>query len=138
MYEFDTYINNSTISKIIIFLLLTLATNQIIRSQLQNNFNDTPSFTFFSNYWPLFIKTLFVTPFLLSVESCTTLLSKELKRNLFQLFATWSGSLSKPLGVMYHVSSGTQISTDDERLQFSALQVCLLQINHLVKMSFLC
>uniref|UniRef100_A0A336KDY9 CSON006532 protein n=1 Tax=Culicoides sonorensis TaxID=179676 RepID=A0A336KDY9_CULSO len=62
-----------------------------------------------------------------SLESCTTLLSKELKRNLFQLFATWSGSLSKPLGVMYHVSSATQITTDDERLQFSALQaMCAL------------
>lgn len=88
-------------------------------SYLRSYFNQI-QINFHPNHFDLFP---------LSVESCTTLLSKELKRNLFQLFATWSGSLSKPLGVMYHVSSGTQISTDDERLQFSALQVCLTLTN---------
>lgn len=56
------------------------------------------------------------------MEACTTLLTKELKRNLFQLFATWSGPFSKSLGVMYHVNS-TQMTGGDELLQFSALQV---------------
>lgn len=56
------------------------------------------------------------------MEIQSTMLSKELKRNLFQLFATWSGSLAKPLGVMYN-ASGSTASSDEEKLQFSALQV---------------
>lgn len=42
------------------------------------------------------------------VESCATLLSNDLKRHLFNLFASWSGPTAKPLGVSYHGSgSGT-------------------------------
>lgn len=56
------------------------------------------------------------------MEIQSTLLSKDLKRNLFQLFATWSGSLAKPLGVMYNASNSSA-NNDEEKLQFSALQV---------------
>jgi hypothetical protein len=56
------------------------------------------------------------------VEACNTLLSRDLKRNLFKLFASWSGAnYAKPLGF-----SGSAIATnniDEEKLQFNALQV---------------
>ncbi|XP_055531189.1 protein furry isoform X3 [Wyeomyia smithii] len=65
-----------------------------------------------------------------SLESCPTLLTRELKRNLVNLFASWSGSYAVPFGgnsggVSHHaVSSSTisSISADEEKLQFSALQ----------------
>ncbi|XP_037907815.1 protein furry isoform X6 [Hermetia illucens] len=53
-----------------------------------------------------------------TLESCATLLSRDLRRNLFNLFATWCGSFSKPLGI----SSQIGATADEEKLQFSALQ----------------
>ncbi|XP_067645046.1 protein furry isoform X3 [Eurosta solidaginis] len=53
-----------------------------------------------------------------SLESCGTLLTRELKRNLFNLFATWCGSFSKPLGFTSQIGQ----TPDEEKLQFSALQ----------------
>lgn len=53
------------------------------------------------------------------VESCATLLTRDLKRNLFNLFATWCGSFSKPLGIVSQIGQ----SAEEEKLQFSALQV---------------
>lgn len=53
------------------------------------------------------------------VESCITLLSRDLKRNLFNLFASWSGIFAKPLGLANHIS-GT--SAEEEKLQFCSLQ----------------
>ena len=70
-----------------------------------------------------------------TVESCTTLLSKDLKRNVFNLFASWSGPSAKRLGVIFHgagnsnlvgcaaYASGTSIGAEEEKLQFGALQV---------------
>lgn len=52
------------------------------------------------------------------VDVCNTLLSRDLKRNLFNLFASWSGQYAKPLGV-----SSSSSANDDEKLQFCALQV---------------
>lgn len=90
------------------------------------------------------------------MESRATLLSNELKRHLFNLFASWSGPSAKPLGVSHAGFSGTSsnggtnaagagsnnnslgisgtiasgtstslgsISIEEEKLQFSALQV---------------
>lgn len=56
------------------------------------------------------------------VEACTNLLSKELKRNLFQLFSTWIGSLAKPLSERSHANQTSPVN-DEDNLQFSALQV---------------
>lgn len=53
------------------------------------------------------------------METSATLLSKELKRNLFNLFSSWSGSFAKPLGISAQVSPG---NNSDDELQFSALQ----------------
>ncbi|XP_055840446.1 protein furry isoform X2 [Episyrphus balteatus] len=53
-----------------------------------------------------------------SLEACGTLLSRDLKRNLFNLFATWSGPFAKALGI----SSQIGTTVDEEKLQFSALQ----------------
>lgn len=63
---------------------------------------------------------LFSIYYILTVESCITLLSRELRRNLFNLFASWSGIFSKPLGLANHIS-GT--SAEEEKLQFCSLQV---------------
>ncbi|XP_033160182.1 protein furry isoform X9 [Drosophila mauritiana] len=52
------------------------------------------------------------------LEACATLLSRVLKRNLFNLFAAWCGSFSKPLG--YTMQSDHTL--EEEKLQFSALQ----------------
>lgn len=54
------------------------------------------------------------------MESCATLLTRDLKRNLFNLFATWSGSFAKPLGI---ASQQIGQTPEEEKLQFSALQV---------------
>ncbi|XP_046808225.1 protein furry isoform X3 [Lucilia cuprina] len=53
-----------------------------------------------------------------SLESCATLLTRDLKRNLFNLFATWCGTFSKPLGIASQIGQ----SAEEEKLQFSALQ----------------
>lgn len=91
-----------------------------------------------------------------SVENRTTLLSSDLKRHLFNLFASWSGPTSKLLGYSHAGFSGTSnsvisstagtnsnsnnlgiggttasgmhvslgnLSIEEEKLQFSALQV---------------
>ncbi|KAI8115619.1 Protein furry [Lucilia cuprina] len=52
------------------------------------------------------------------LESCATLLTRDLKRNLFNLFATWCGTFSKPLGIASQIGQ----SAEEEKLQFSALQ----------------
>ncbi|XP_058831171.1 protein furry isoform X4 [Topomyia yanbarensis] len=69
-----------------------------------------------------------------SLESCPTLLTRELKRNLVNLFASWSGSYAAPFGATAGSNSGgshhaisssstiSSISIDEEKLQFSALQ----------------
>lgn len=66
------------------------------------------------------------------VESRATLLSKDLKRHLFHLFASWNGTSAKPFGVIHHASNvgntlhcGTagNICLEEEKLQFGALQV---------------
>ncbi|GAB0100590.1 protein furry [Sergentomyia squamirostris] len=57
-----------------------------------------------------------------SLEVCGTLLSRDLKRNLFNLFASWSGEFAKPLGISSHNSISLGNSADEEKLQFSALQ----------------
>ncbi|XP_034102975.1 protein furry isoform X6 [Drosophila albomicans] len=53
-----------------------------------------------------------------SLESCATLLSRDLKRNLFNLFATWCGNFSKPLSISSQIGQ----TLEEEKLQFSALQ----------------
>ncbi|KAH8379722.1 hypothetical protein KR009_006815 [Drosophila setifemur] len=53
-----------------------------------------------------------------SLESSATLLSRDLKRNLFNLFATWCGSFSKPLSITSQIGQ----TLEEEKLQFSALQ----------------
>lgn len=90
------------------------------------------------------------------MESRATLLSNDLKRHLFNLFASWSGQTSKPLGFSHTGLTGTNTSSgatnttntnnsnslgigttasgtntslgsiqiEEEKLQFSALQVC--------------
>ncbi|XP_017484695.1 PREDICTED: protein furry-like, partial [Rhagoletis zephyria] len=63
-----------------------------------------------------------------SLESCGTLLTRELKRSLFNLFATWCGSFSKPLGFTSQIGQ----SQDEEKLQFSALQPVLRNVMTLV------
>uniref|UniRef100_A0A1A9UFY5 Uncharacterized protein n=1 Tax=Glossina austeni TaxID=7395 RepID=A0A1A9UFY5_GLOAU len=52
------------------------------------------------------------------LESCATLLTRDLKRNLFNLFATWCGLFSKPLGITSQIGQ----TPEEEKLQFSALQ----------------
>lgn len=52
------------------------------------------------------------------MDICNSLLSRDLKRNLFNLFASWIGQYAKPLGV-----SSSSSANDDEKLQFCALQV---------------
>ncbi|XP_070490077.1 protein furry isoform X3 [Chironomus tepperi] len=54
-----------------------------------------------------------------SLETCNTLLSRDLKRNLFNLFTSWCGQYAKPLGVSSNIIS---TNPDEEKLQFSALQ----------------
>lgn len=53
-----------------------------------------------------------------AVEICATLLSRDLKRNLFNLFATWCGPYSKPLGI-------ASAAMEEDKLQFSALNVLI-------------
>ncbi|XP_075160591.1 microtubule binding protein furry isoform X3 [Haematobia irritans] len=53
-----------------------------------------------------------------SLESSATLLTRDLKRNLFNLFATWCGNFSKPLGIVSQIGQ----TQEEEKLQFSALQ----------------
>ncbi|XP_030386037.1 protein furry isoform X4 [Scaptodrosophila lebanonensis] len=53
-----------------------------------------------------------------SLEACATLLTRDLKRNLFNLFATWCGSFSKPLCITSQIGQ----TVEEEKLQFSALQ----------------
>lgn len=99
-----------------------------------------------------------------TVESRTTLLSNDLKRHLFNLFASWSGPTAKPLGFSHAgyagtmasgalsgtagtnltnsigigtTASGTNISlgsipVEEEKLQFSALQVSFICIFHIL------
>lgn len=55
------------------------------------------------------------------MEGSATLLSRELKRNLFHLFSLWSGPFAKPLRQTHSSSSGT-VNPEEEKLQFSALQ----------------
>ncbi|CAO1322409.1 unnamed protein product [Diamesa hyperborea] len=55
-----------------------------------------------------------------SLEACSTLLSRDLKRNLFNLFASWCGQYAKPLGVAS--AAVTNNNSEEEKLQFSALQ----------------
>lgn len=57
------------------------------------------------------------------MEACNTLLSRDLKRNLFNLFASWCGGhYAKPLGVS-GITMAANFNADEEKLQFSALQV---------------
>lgn len=57
--------------------------------------------------------------FFFLVEACHSLLKRDLRRNLFSLFAMWAGSYGQPL-------TNSSTSMDDEKscseLQLSALQ----------------
>ena len=55
------------------------------------------------------------------VDICNSLLSRDLKRNLFNLFASWSGQYAKPLCI-----SSASLVNEDEKLQFCALQVSFM------------
>ncbi|KFB41528.1 AGAP004892-PA-like protein [Anopheles sinensis] len=60
-----------------------------------------------------------------SLESCATLLSRDLKRNLVNLFVAWSGSTyALPFASHGHQSHGSHHAGHhgEEKLQFSALQ----------------
>lgn len=61
---------------------------------------------------------------IIAVESCATLLSRDLKSNLFNLFASWGGPLTKPLGIAYH-AAGTNCA-EESKLQFGAFWVCVM------------
>lgn len=70
-----------------------------------------------------------------AVEACNTLISKDLKRNLFNLFASWSGQYSKSLGI----SSNTLVASvnmEEEKLQFSSLQVISIIVNNVSYLLF--
>lgn len=59
----------------------------------------------------------------ISVEASATLLSRDLKRNLFNLFSSWSGPFAKPLRQNNSGSSGgSSTNVEEEKLQFCALQ----------------
>lgn len=53
------------------------------------------------------------------MESRATLLSRDLKRNLFNLFASWGGPLTKQLVNVYHAAN----CVEEAKLQFGALWV---------------
>ncbi|XP_047109734.1 protein furry [Schistocerca piceifrons] len=64
-----------------------------------------------------------------SLETCQTLLKRDLRQNLFNLFSGWSGHFGRPLaspGQSQDVSAGSSSSTAEEKpcseLQLSALQ----------------
>lgn len=57
------------------------------------------------------------------VESCATLLSRDLKSNLFNLFASWGLPYTKPLGIGSYHAGGTNNSVEEGKLQFGALMV---------------
>lgn len=70
----------------------------------------------------------------IEVESCATLLSRELKSNLFHLFATWGGPYAKPLIVNHSgsssggggsISNNGTVCAEEAKLQFGALTVCI-------------
>ncbi|XP_037037722.1 protein furry isoform X7 [Bradysia coprophila] len=56
-----------------------------------------------------------------SLESCATLLSRDLKSNLFNLFASWGLPFTKPLGIGSYHAGGTNNSVEEGKLQFGAL-----------------
>jgi hypothetical protein len=49
------------------------------------------------------------------------LLSRDVRRNLFNLFASWSGPYAKHFGISTTVVNNA--NSDEEKLQFSAVQV---------------
>lgn len=57
------------------------------------------------------------------MESCATLLSRDLKSNLFNLFASWGLPYTKPLGIGSYHAGGTNNSIEEGKLQFGALMV---------------
>ena len=59
--------------------------------------------------------------YFIAVETCLTLLKRDLRRSLFALFAGWSGRFGRPLG---HTST---ISQDVEEKPCSELQLSALQ-----------
>lgn len=56
------------------------------------------------------------------METSSTLLTRELKRNLFNLFASWSGPFAKPLRLSNAGSSVVPGNSEEEKLQLCALQ----------------
>lgn len=68
------------------------------------------------------------TLFIRAVEACNTLISRDLKRNLFNLFASWSGQYSKPLGISSNILVAS-VNMEEEKLQFSSLQVIFIVNN---------
>lgn len=68
-----------------------------------------------------FTECIFII-FLFPVDTCNTLLSRDLKRNLFNLFASWTGQYSKALGISSNVIANS-VNIEEEKLLFSALQV---------------
>lgn len=67
------------------------------------------------------------------MEKYPTLLKKDLRKNLFQLFVGWSGQFSKFLGP-YSLTVQANANDNDEELQYAALQV---QIHFLQEHFFL-
>lgn len=73
------------------------------------------------------------------MESCATLLSRDLKSNLFNLFASWGLPFTKPLGIGSYHAGGTNNSVEEGKLQFGALMVRILfvfQISAIIWRSF--
>ena len=58
--------------------------------------------------------------YFITVETCLTLLKRDLRRSLFALFAGWSGRFGRPLG---HTSTSQDVEEKPcSELQLSALQ----------------
>lgn len=86
------------------------------RIYLENeNDKDAPSVRDIKLHFCNFIRKMIKS---FSLEACHSLLKRDLRRNLFTLFATWSGPFGKPLNSLS--------ASDDEKscteLQLSALQ----------------
>lgn len=70
------------------------------------------------------ISTIFagLLSFLISVETCQSLLKRDLKRNLFMLFSTWSGKYAVPVKKTQSSTNVDLSSKKGTELQFAALQ----------------
>lgn len=60
--------------------------------------------------------------YLFVVETCQTLLKRDLKRNLFMLFSTWSGKYGVPVRRTQNSNGADLSNKKGTDLQFAALQ----------------